>query len=1316
MSYQLVSILRLPRPLGLRLFGSLGTFLVLSWFFVCGISQAQTGGQGGLQGTVTDPSGAVISDASVTAVNTATGVSTTRTTSGAGLYDMTPLLPGPYRITVRAQGFKTLVQDNLQINAMKVTGFDPKLTLGATDVSVTVNEAPPALETTNATLGGVMENETYANLPIQMSGQQRDATAFATLMPGAQSGARSPIISGTGNYLAELYIDGIPITTANQQGDNRVIFNSVPIEAVDQFQVLTSSIPVEYQGAGLMNFTVKSGGNQYHGSANIYVRNTIFDTWSYTSKAATRTLADGTKAPARKPYENQNEMALTAGGPIPLTKHKGFFSFTYDRYHGRNGVNPGLLSVPTTKMRAGDFSELLSANGGPGYIIYDPTSTGACTAANKGKICRYAYPNNKIPASQLSPIAQYMEKFLPAPTRSTIVNNYLGGVATGYDNWSYVGRADFDLTPSQRISFVTSQGSRLNVPFTVGANPTLPLPYAQASLARIKINIASLEHAWTISPRLVNQFKYGFVQMGGPPVTNPTQVVPDYAATAAGISNLPPGQSSEEFPGANFSGSNAPTKWTAAGASAATFTSVANTYTALDNVIYTAGRHTITAGFQIQWLQSNASTYDGPSGIVPITYSTSSTALPSGSNAYTTGSGYSYASYMLGAVSSSSLTIQSFGVLGGRYRTIAPYVQDDWKVTPKLTLNLGFRWDYLPPYREAHDRWSFLNPNLTNAVTGNQGMVQFAGDHGAGVSCNCRTPVQTYWKNFGPRVGLAYSIDEKTVLHAGFGLFYSHGGGVGGRSGAASGTGQLGYSVSPSFTDSVNGPAFYLNNSAGFQAMGLANTAFGGPGYDLPSPVGPTAQAQLLNTGNYVGSSGFVQASSVGFADPYLSGRAPTFNFWNAGVQRAITNSLTISLNYAGSQSHFLVTGGSNARGYWANQLNPGYLASLGGAYDATGNTPLLSAPATSANIARAQAILPGVGAPYPAFTAAASTSSGAARATIAQMLVAFPQYSSVSDTWGQNVGNNSYHSFQLSLSQRPWKGLSYTVNYTYAKNLADDGTFRSGFDIPASAISGGGMSYKQGSIERSWAATSVPQNLAIFGVYQLPFGKGGIGDGNWLVRAFAGGWQVSGIYRYTSGTPLAVVYSGCNSPGQGQCMPDLNLNSKAYLTGHARVGNWGDGATGANPGGDSSKIDYTAFQAPESLGSAGTCAANLGAYIPGQSPTKNPNYKACVTLLGNAPRTRALDLQNPSYYNVDMSLRRQFPLSRERFKLILQADCLNVTHKHTFGGINVTMPVGSTYAADFGQNRADTVGTSFGRPSSVSGNRDWQLAAHVTF
>jgi hypothetical protein len=1253
-------------------------------------SAAQTGGQGAIQGTVTDPSGAVMANVNVTATNKESGVATTRPTSSAGLFEINPIIPGTYTVTATVKGFQTFRQENLVVDALKVTGLNITLTVGGTDQTVTVTEAPPALNTTSATLGGVIENSTYTNLPLQMNGQQRDPTAFATLLPGAQSqgSARAPIIGGTGNYIAELYVDGLPTTTANQQGDNRVVSNSIPVEAIDQFQVLTSIPGAEYQGAGALNFTIKSGGNKYHGTAAAFVRNTIFDTWGFSAPALTQQDANGNTIPAGKPVEHQNELVGALGGPIPLTHKKGFFFATYDRYHGRNGINPNTLTVPTTLMRSGDFTELSPA-GTP--IIYDP-STNACTSTGCTRQPFMGIKNglptpNVIPSSRLSPITEYMQKFMPAPTNSGIVGNYLGGVPSGYDNWEFLSKVDYDLTPSQRISVVLTLGSRTNVPFTVGTNVpapastpgvVLPLPYTAGGYATIKPTIIDFEHSIVIKPNLVNQFKYGFTRFSQP-INSLTDGVAPYRATAdIGITNLPPGQASDEFPGVTFNSStafpNVQNPWTTNGATGATQTTVPNAFTLVDNLEWIKGKHSMTFGIQMQWLQDNVAGQAGPSGIFTTVFSPNDTANYVGTSVSSTNTGYSYASYLLGAINSSSTTIQAFSEEGGRYRPISPYFQDDWKATSKLTLNLGLRYDLFPPYREVQDRWSYLNPTAMNPVTGTPGALEFAGYRGAAISCECRTPVNTYMKNWGPRVGFAYSYDDKTVIRGGYALVYSRAGGVGGRGGAGTGTSQAGFTAnlvlpSAQTTGAAAGPSYYLNSS---------NTAFGGPGFQLPSPATPSAASLSIGTGNYINSSGAAQAAggAPGYADPYLSGRAPEVNFYNFGIQRAVTKDLTLTVDYAGSNAHFLATG-SNARGYWAGQMNPSYLAALGAVRASDGTTPILSAPATAANIAIAAKAVPGLAAPYPGYAAAAAKTSAA---SISHMLVAFPQYSGTTDTWG-NVGNVSYNSLQITLNQREWKGLSYTLNYTYSKNLGDDNTFRTGFDTPAAATSNG-VGYKQDGADRGYTTVAAPQNLSAYGVYKLPFGKGEFGGDHLLVRAVASGWQFSSIFTYGSGVPLAITYAGCNSPGQGQCMPDVNPN----FSGSARINkNWGKGITAAKLGASPAQggiqyIDSNAFSVPN----------NFGTTAPGQT---------AITKIGDAPRTAPYHLWNPSTYRLDASLRRTFNITPERLKFIFEVDCLNVPNKVTFG--NISTAWGSS---------------NFGTVGNATGNRDFQLAGRLNF
>jgi len=1244
-----------------------------------GSAVAQTGGMAGIQGLVQDPTGAVVPNATVTATSDETHVVTVRQTTGEGIYTISPLLPGSYTVKVEAPGFAQFQQTNFSIDALKMTPLNVTLKAGAESETVIVSEAPPALDTNSATLGSVMENKQYAQLPVQMNSQQRDPLSFATLMPGAQGGTRAPVIAGTGNYLSELYLDGIPETVANMQGDNRVISNAVGMDAIDQFQLQTSSIPPEFQGAGVVNFTMKHGGADYHGSANIYVRNTIFDTWTYAQKY--QQAVNGTK-PNR--YENKNEITATLGGPVPVPylRNKVFFFYAFSRFHSRVGADPTYMTAPNAKMRSGDFSQFLTANGGPGYILYDPTTQAACTAANNNTICRYPFgqssgkpddslATNVIPSGRLSPISQYLQKFLPTDVDNTkIVNNYLGGAASGFDNVMHNARLDYRINDNHTLSFIYARGVRENAPYSYTSTGTLPYPYVQGSKAKLIIDLANAYYTYTISPHMVNNMKFGFMYFGGPPTTAATDTGSSssiYSAVSAGITNLPAGQASNLFPSVSFgSGTYSPLKWTTGGGSGATYTSKSNNYAFGDNLLYTRGRHALTFGFTYQMLEANGDSYDGASSPLSLTFAATPTAQLASTSSIVTNTGSEYASFLLGGVGSTSLSVQKFGVVGGRYHPFAPYINDDYQVNSKLTLNLGFRWDYLPPYVEAKDRWSFLNPGLTNPLTGNLGMMQFAG-HGD-YTCNCRTPVQTWWKNFGPRLGLSYQLDSKTVVHAGYGMYYSHGGGVGGRTGAFNGTGQNGFSASAAVSAAdAQGPAFWLNSS---------NSAYGGSSYTLPTPAGISLAGQEQTTSYYLDGTGTFQrtSSSVGYADPYRSSRAPNISFFNVGVQRVVRNSLTLAVNYSGSESHFLPTGSTSDVGYWSNQLDPRYMVGLSTTKTAK-NANILSAQATSANIALARAAMPGISVPYVGYENAGNKN---AAATIQQMLVHFPQYAGVTNTWGQNVGNNAYHALQISLIERGWKGLNYQINYTFSKNIGDDGTYRDGYDIPSDAIDAGGKSFKRGQADRSWTAIAIPQTLNFFGVYSLPFGKGKIGGNNEWVNMLASNWGLSWKYSYSSGNPLAITATSCSSTG-GTCMPNLNPN---YTKKTARTGKWAWKQSG---------IDSSAFIAPAFYGSSQVCTSN------------------CTQKFGNAPRTRAYSLSEPSTYGLDMSMKRKFSLPYRNFKLSVEANCMNVTHKHTFSDIGTTLPTASG-------DRSYGSSTSFGVPTSASGNRDWQFASHITF
>jgi hypothetical protein len=1341
--------LSFARVFRLRFLGPvLAVILATAW---TPLLPAQTAGEGSITGTVADSTGAVIGDAKVTATNQASNFATSRTSTKDGLYTISPLPPGLYTLTVEAPGFKLLRQQNLDVVGLGQLGFNPVLSIGTTSETVEVSAAPPVLDTESATLGVVMENEVYSNLPLfQSNTQQRDPTAFATLVPGSQGGARTPVIGGTANYNGYLYVDGVPSETINQQGDNRTVSLNISPEAIDQFQVNTSVPPAEYMGAGSLNFTMKSGGLKYHGQVSGFLRNTVFQAWSFSQKALTVKNSLGQNVPAPKSIEHPDEISASIGGFVPHAKHKVFFFFAYDRYHSRFTQNASLTTIPSTLMENGDFTEFngnpgtgLTGNVGNPAFLFDPT-TNVCTALGCTRQpfqgMKNGVPtNNVIPAAAISPITKQMESFMPNYNNATAANynpsvisgNYLTTGIGGRDNHLYDFRVDVDLSSQNRISVVGAMG---RVVYTNNFSaPYLPAPYTIGDYAIIVPKQFDVEDAATITSRLTNQFKFGYTRFYMPILSafdtasgygNPAQTIGGF-----GVTNLPGGQASTEFPDTTFgtskTASTSPNQWGPNGNQHSTQLTIPNNYSIVDNLQWLKGKHVITFGLTYQFQGLNNANPATLTGVLTLPFNQSATA------GYTVGgatsacpgvqgcsqtidtsiTGAGYASFLLGAVDPVTLPLQNVATVYSRIKAIAPFIEDSFKLTDKLVVDAGLRWDYLPPIHEKFDHFTFLNPTLTNAATGTPGALQFAGNYGgAGVSCGCTTPVQTYWKNFGPRLGLNYSVNSKTVFRAAAAIVYSQGGdtgggrvsGNGGSNGAAQALGFNTNAVSPNdvLTGPAAGPSFWLNGNAGYLGAN-ANTALFGQGFAYPAAPTPGPASQILDSGNYVdGGGAFHTASSMGYMDPYFGGRAPMYTFWNAGFERTITRDMTLEVNYAGDESHHAYDGNSqNARGYWVNQVNPAYLALLGGVAGTAGGKPIpiLLAPATAANVAILDGVIPN--APNPAsFINAANlnpTQTGGNALTgisIAQMLAAFPQYSSINDGLGGAFTDNfSYNALQITLRQRMAHGLSFNVNYTYSKNIGDDGTFRSGFDIPAAAIDGHAQNWHQNRIDRSWTSVSLPQIVNAYGVYKIPLGtRGHFGGNSLLSRELIGGWQISGIYTYSSGSPVVVTWGqggNCANalPNAGQCQASVNPG----FSGSARI----NGSYGSGPNG------FTACNIGLGTGCKATSYVNVAAF---QQPADLSTVSGFHQyLIGNAPRSQPLNLRNPGNQNFNASVQRAFEIG-EHVKFIFQADCTNVWNKVTFNG-----PSGSWGAG---------AGT-FGQVTGASGNpRDFQFSGHLNF
>ena len=1246
---------------------SLGRFLPLIIlaaivFFSASFASAQLAGKGEIKGKVADPTGAVVPNATVTATSTTRGTKLSAASNASGEYTLSPLDADIYTLSVSAPGFKSVTQENVHVNALEIADVPISLAVGSSTEVVTVSSAPPQLETSNATLGATMENDMYSALPIEMGayGQadQRRATDFAFLMPGVQGNNTSGnattntgIVNGSGSRgaVSVVYIDGVAFVRAGGNGDPRYVWTAVSVDAVDQFQLQTSGYSSIYEGQGIQNYTVKQGGTKYHASLYEFFRNTALDTWGWLGSVPN----PATGKPV-KPIEHSNEYGINISGPlVPFGKwrDKLFFFGNYNGFRYASET-PTQMTFPTGAQQGGDFSAV-------GVAIYDPATQTNCTANNGGQPCRYQFgygpgtstafnktnpgnavatgaPVNVVPSSRFNTIAQNMQKYLPTTGISSVLqNNYVSPNRTGLTNWSTTDRIDYAISSKDTLTAVMALGRQASsnpVGQTTSGRNVGPIPYNYGQTYAPKTAVGIIEETHVFTSNLVNQLKYGYARYNGP--TFDADQLPAYSATSLGFSGLPTGAAAGAFPITTFASPNPPTQWGGTGPGV----TLAENYTLVDNVQWNKGRHTFTFGGQIAWLLYNFVNATGGSTPITVATAVAETAQltqPSAGTATPTysalsGTGFSYASFLLGDYDKVSFTQYGVQETGARFRAISPYFQDNWKVADKLTLDLGVRWDYWPPLTEVHDNMSYFDPKLQYTLPGSStsltGGLNFTGT-GTG-TCNCRTPVNTYWKNFSPRLGMAYQVDNNTVIRASWGLMFTHGNGVGG---SATSLGSTGFSTAPS-----TGPAGNLQQSAGpfngvFPAYAQALGRASGPSFNI---VGNTSiNTSSTGGGNFTSTS----PSSAGYADPYLGSRAPEYVNYTFGIQHQWTSTLATTFTYVGSQGHFLPSDGSNARGFWANQLDP--------KYQALGTNLTLSGSGLQNYCAANTSVCPSN------YAIAGSTVS------LSTLLRPFA-YQGVSDTFGY-VANSNYNSLQVQLNKRVSHGLTFMTNYTWGRSIDDGGTFRTGYAIPAGAIFNNPNSYTQDRIERAVSTSSQPHHLVVTGVYDLPIGRSFLA-GNAAERAIFGGFKFSEIFQVFSGSPLAVTSATCpTNPAQSTCLPYINPN----YTGTARINgkHYGAGAVAGNS-------TATPFITPSTGTCTGTNAtAPTGPFINPVSTCLNTAFAPSYTL-SNSSRTAPYGLTGPGNYQLDLSLRRSFALHfAETAKLNFQVDMYNATNKTFF-------------------------------------------------
>ncbi len=489
---------------------------------------AQVAGFGTIQGTVSDPSGAVVAAAQVTATNAATGLKYSQQTSDAGTYAIVALPAGRYTVEVRGMGFGPVVHENVMVDALRQVGLNIELPLGSSTEKVVVSAEPPQLQTENGTVETTIPQTTYNALPVAMNNAQKSPIGFLTLVPGMGRDPLfgTPVVNGGFQESSQIYVNGLPLASPELQGGVENL-GLTSTEMVDQFQVLTSGIPANYDGQGIVNLVLKSGTNHLHGSVYENIRNTAFDAKGFFTKGPT-------------PVEHQNEYGFTVGGPV---LHQRIFYFgSYDGYKISTGSSPQFVTIPTVAERTGDFSAF--------PVIYDPAST----TCSEGICTRTAFPGNIIPANRISSVAKSLQSYLPAPQNTKIANNYFNTFTNGNTNRMYLANVDVNFTSSNRATFMFQKGANKSI--SLGGY--LPEPYTDVTPGSSTQYAAQISDTQIITPHLLNIFGAQFMRTAVI-VVNPT-VSGDYTAKA-GFTGLPSGPASHSFPRVVFNGPDAPYLW-----------------------------------------------------------------------------------------------------------------------------------------------------------------------------------------------------------------------------------------------------------------------------------------------------------------------------------------------------------------------------------------------------------------------------------------------------------------------------------------------------------------------------------------------------------------------------------------------------------------------------------------------------------------------------------------------------------------------------------------------------------------------------------
>jgi hypothetical protein len=1014
---------------------------------------------GTLRGTVLDSTGAVVRRAEVVVVNTGTNSSHTVVTDEHGSYVVPQLNPGFYRITVRKDGFKTAALDQIKLDVQQIRAVDVTLDIGQAAEVVTVFGRGATIETTSSTISQTIENKRLVDLPLN----GRNPFSLVALAPGVvPAPGSSPFISGGRNATSEVTIDGM----SNVNAENNVSIldlNYTPsVDAVQEFSVQTNAVSAEFGrlGGGVINLVTKSGTNDYHATVFGFGRASRIDAVNYFAERAGQTKA----------RFKRSQFGGNVGGPVALPGYEGknrtFFFVNYEGLRQQSG-SVSTLTVPLPEWRVGDFSNLRNSSGQP-IVIYDPTTTRP-DPSNPGQFVRDPFPGNRIPLDRLSAVARAMAQFWPLPNTApsnafTQANNYTltGAVPNEADRID--SRVDHVIHDKWRIFVRYSWSDEATQPFNSFQNPASSSGGDGPTFTTT--HSLSIDNTYVVRQTFLLNIRYGLNHRSVD--RRPLSAGFDLASLGFPQNVVQTAQAAE-FPRVDVQG------FQSLGQSTFTDLLIAPTTHQFNlNATTVLSRHTIKFGMDYRKFLLNFTQLFFPAGQYAFSNAQWTQRNP---NVTRSTEGLALASMLLGIPNLGQMSHNPSPASASSYW--AWYIQDDWKLSRSLTLNLGLRYEFDLPRTERFNRLSVFDQTATSPIAGAVPASPFfnpADLRGALVFMDeaNRRQVEPDLNNFAPRIGIAYTPTATTVIRSAYGLYYmpSHVQAAG-HSGSA---GMMGFNSQSNMIVSLDGRIPFRTIDNPFP-----------DGFNLPP-------------GNTLGPSTFL-GLNVGGGDGgvFSTNATPYMQQWNFNVQRALPGSFIAEAAYVGSKGTNLLIGES---GLALAQVDPSYLALGASLQDQV---------------------------PNPFFGIITNPSSPLRFETVqrARLLRPYPQYDGVS-AFRVPGATSIYHAMTLRLDKRFASGLSLLSSYTWGK-LIDDASTTVGFLGQAGAQQN---AYDRAS-DRSISSQDIRHRFVTSFVYELPFGRGRrFGNGwngatNWLIS----GWQVNGIVAFQSGTPL-IITQGVNNTG----------------------------------------------------------------------------------------------------------------------------------------------------------------------------------------